>query len=122
MANMSINLVFHHGSMLPREPVTSLPRPVRLCANFHLFSATWPVTSSTSKAATLRWKRLVRSCSISEFVIATDENYGNKQVVSLTPRLYDYVLKNVREPEVRIQEHSLLVLCNYGIRPILDLF
>ncbi|KAG4947523.1 hypothetical protein JHK87_043530 [Glycine soja] len=35
-----------------------------------------------------------------EFVIASDDNYGKKQVVSLTPFLYDYVLKNVREPEI----------------------
>ncbi|KAJ4847734.1 hypothetical protein Tsubulata_006908 [Turnera subulata] len=34
------------------------------------------------------------------FVIANDEKYGNKQNISLTPRLYDYILSNVREPEI----------------------
>lgn len=34
------------------------------------------------------------------FVVADDAKYGNKQVISLTPRLYDYVIANVREPEV----------------------
>lgn len=33
-------------------------------------------------------------------VVANDDKYGNKQVISLTPRLYDYMLSNVREPEV----------------------
>ncbi|WJX72716.1 hypothetical protein P8452_56562 [Trifolium repens] len=97
MGNSSINLLFHHGSMLPHEHVTSLVRPVRVCASFHLNSATWAV-KSTSKDQ--RWKGFVRSCSVTEFVIASDEKYGNKQVVSLTPRLYDYVLENVREPEI----------------------
>ncbi|XP_028202011.1 probable caffeoyl-CoA O-methyltransferase 2 [Glycine soja] len=44
-----------------------------------------------------------------EFVIASDDNYGKKQVVSLTPFLYDYVLKNVREPEVRTEEDTILL-------------
>ncbi|CAJ2659393.1 unnamed protein product [Trifolium pratense] len=97
MGNSSINLVFHHGSMFPHEHVTSLVKPMKLCASFHLNLATWAV-KSTSKYQ--RWKGFVRRCSVSEFVIASDEKYGNKQVVSLTPRLYDYVLENVREPEI----------------------
>jgi predicted O-methyltransferase YrrM len=32
--------------------------------------------------------------------VADDDKYGNKQVISLTPRLYDYVLSNVREPKI----------------------
>lgn len=49
--------------------------------------------------------RLARNCYSSlnnnnaAFVIANDEKYGNKQNISLTPRLYDYILDNVREPE-----------------------
>lgn len=43
---------------------------------------------------------VVRCCSRDAFVVVNDNKYGNKQVVSLTPRLYDYVLSNVREPEV----------------------
>lgn len=106
MTNSSINLVFHHGSTLPHEHVTSLVRP---CARFNLNSATtWGVTS-TSKTQRLKgYNQLVKNSSISsEIVIASDEKYGNKQVVSLTPRLYDYVLENVREPEVRIEEDNL---------------
>lgn len=33
-------------------------------------------------------------------VISSDDKYGNKQVVSLTPQLYDYILANVREPQI----------------------
>ncbi|RWW00447.1 hypothetical protein GW17_00036598 [Ensete ventricosum] len=33
-------------------------------------------------------------------VVAEDDNYGRKQVVSVTPQLYDYILSNVREPPV----------------------
>lgn len=33
-------------------------------------------------------------------VISSDDKYGNKQVVSLTPQLYQYILANVREPQI----------------------
>lgn len=108
MTNSSINLVFHHESTLPHQHVTSLVRPVRHCASFNLnYETIWGV-KVTSKAQRLKvYKQLVRNSSISsEIVIASDEKYGNKQVVSLTPRLYDYVLENVREPEVRIDEDT----------------
>jgi len=125
MANSSINLVLHQGSMLPHElPVAALLGP----SSFHSFSSTWAITSGAIHVSAQRWncsatwcycfsfrkcrskwKRLVRSCSTSEFVVASDENYGNKQVVSLTPRLYEYVLNNVREPEVRTKEHTVLL-------------
>lgn len=41
-------------------------------------------------------------------MVATDKKYGNKQVVSITPRLYDYILTNVREPEVK--DYQLFIL------------
>ncbi|WCJ22561.1 Caffeoyl-CoA O-methyltransferase [Euphorbia peplus] len=33
-------------------------------------------------------------------VLANDDKYGSKEIISLTPRLYDYILSNVREPEI----------------------
>ncbi|XP_010523865.1 PREDICTED: uncharacterized protein LOC104802110 isoform X1 [Tarenaya hassleriana] len=49
-------------------------------------------------------RRITGKCSpATGFVVADDEKYGNKQVISLTPRLYDYVLSNVREPEIMRQ-------------------
>ncbi|KAL9255773.1 putative caffeoyl-CoA O-methyltransferase [Drosera capensis] len=44
--------------------------------------------------------RLAKCLSTNAFVIAADDTYGNKQVISLTPPLYDYILSNVREPEI----------------------
>nr|GEX72870.1 O-methyltransferase, family 3 [Tanacetum cinerariifolium] len=32
--------------------------------------------------------------------IASDHSYGNKEVISVTPRIYDYLLTNVREPPI----------------------
>ncbi|KAK8469334.1 hypothetical protein PHAVU_005G051900 [Phaseolus vulgaris] len=116
MANSSINLVLHQGSMLPPElPVAALLGP----SCFHSLSSTWAISNGAINVSPQRlncsatwcycfsfrkcrrkWKLLERSCSTSEFVVASDKNYGNKQVVNLTPRLYDYVLKNVREPEI----------------------
>lgn len=115
MANSSINLMLHQGSMLPHEPLVASPLgPV----TFHSFSSTLAITSGALHVSPQRWNcsaacycfrfrecrckrnRLVRSCFTSEFVIASDENYINKPVISLTPRLYEYVLKNVREPEI----------------------
>lgn len=137
MANSSINSVLHQGSMLPHEfPLASLQRP----ASFHSFSSTWAITngalhvspkrwncSASSccfrfRECRCRWKRIVRSCSTSEFVISNDENYSNKQVVSLTPRLYDYVLKNVREPEVRTEEDTILLHSLFNKKRIIFYF
>ncbi|KZV23408.1 S-adenosyl-L-methionine-dependent methyltransferase superfamily protein isoform 1 [Dorcoceras hygrometricum] len=36
----------------------------------------------------------------SDTVIATDETYGRKEVISVNPRIYDYLLANVREPQI----------------------
>ncbi|XP_010241082.1 PREDICTED: tricin synthase 1-like isoform X3 [Nelumbo nucifera] len=33
-------------------------------------------------------------------IVADDDKYGNKQVISVTPQLYKYILANVREPEI----------------------
>lgn len=51
-------------------------------------------------AFTRKVNKTIRGCATSPFVVANDEKYGNKQIISITPRLYDYILANVREPEV----------------------
>ncbi|XP_030474823.2 tricin synthase 1-like isoform X1 [Syzygium oleosum] len=38
--------------------------------------------------------------SSSPYVVLKDRSYGNKQVISITPQLYEYILSNVREPEI----------------------
>ncbi|GKU87813.1 hypothetical protein SLEP1_g2152 [Rubroshorea leprosula] len=49
-----------------------------------------------------RFNHLIRNCSSANpaVVVADDEKYGNKQVISITPRLYGYILANVREPQI----------------------
>ncbi|XP_043701138.1 probable caffeoyl-CoA O-methyltransferase At4g26220 isoform X3 [Telopea speciosissima] len=41
-----------------------------------------------------------RSCYTDTVIVAKDGKYGNKQIISVTPQLYDYMLANVREPEI----------------------
>lgn len=63
-----------------------------------------PLSSRTAESRFLKLNNLVRNCSSSSknvpFIVADDEKYGNKQVISITPRLYDYILANVREPQI----------------------
>ncbi|XP_017978172.1 PREDICTED: O-methyltransferase MdmC [Theobroma cacao] len=61
------------------------------------------LSSLTAKSRFLKLNNLTRNCSSSSnapFIVAEDEKYGNKQVISITPRLYDYILANVREPQI----------------------
>lgn len=77
-------------------------------------SATASVSTSAVKASSIRCNSrsfVIRTCSsrsnqpirsgsTDAFVVVNDAKYGNKQVISVSPRLYEYVLANVREPEV----------------------
>ncbi|XP_012437870.1 probable caffeoyl-CoA O-methyltransferase At4g26220 [Gossypium raimondii] len=63
------------------------------------------LSSHVSKSRFIKLNNLRRNCSLSSdaaapFIVADDEKYGNKQVISITPRLYDYILANAREPPV----------------------
>ncbi|XP_057968972.1 uncharacterized protein LOC131158251 [Malania oleifera] len=95
------------GSALPRSAYSvhtfrpPLPRyrPAR-CVRWserllHVFSA---ATSTKFRA----WKldQLKRRCCTDACFVTNDDKYGNKQVIVVTPRIYDYVLANVREPEI----------------------
>ncbi|PKA66304.1 Tricin synthase 1 [Apostasia shenzhenica] len=42
----------------------------------------------------------LESPAASTVVVSDDDRYGKKEVISLTPQLYEYVLANVREPMV----------------------
>lgn len=53
-----------------------------------------------TRTCSSRSNHLTTRCSANAFVVVDDERYGNKQVITVTPRLYDYILANVREPEV----------------------
>ncbi|XP_057799298.1 uncharacterized protein LOC131015081 isoform X2 [Salvia miltiorrhiza] len=47
-----------------------------------------------------RHAKPLKSVPNSDTVAAADESYGRKEVISVNPRLYDYLLANVREPKI----------------------
>lgn len=47
-----------------------------------------------------KWNNPQRRCCTEVAVAASDYKYGNKQVISVTPLIYDYLLTNVREPMI----------------------
>ncbi|KAF5460086.1 hypothetical protein F2P56_019981 [Juglans regia] len=112
----SSSLVLHRcWSLLSYQHLACPWRSPRLMLNFHPVSAiTAVVTSSTVKASSERCSsgclglrtynsksnQFLRRCSTNAFVVVNDEKYGNKQVISVTPCLYDYILANTREPEI----------------------
>ncbi|KAK7840548.1 putative caffeoyl-coa o-methyltransferase [Quercus suber] len=91
-------------------------RPPRLMLNFNSVSATTTVATSSLagkapfercssgrigiRMCSRKSKWIIKRCSTNPFVVVDDEKYGNKQVVSVTPSLYEYILGNVREPEI----------------------
>lgn len=106
----SSSLVLHRcWSMLAYRGVAFPRRSPRLMLNFHSVCATLAVKASSDRCCSRFGTRtcnskpnqLTRSRSANAFVVVEDEKYGNKQVISVTPSLYDYILANVREPEVR---------------------
>lgn len=44
--------------------------------------------------------KALKSAPNSDTVVAADNSYGRKEVISVNPRLYDYLLANVREPKI----------------------
>ncbi|KAI3468386.1 hypothetical protein Pfo_030103 [Paulownia fortunei] len=44
--------------------------------------------------------KALKSVAYADTVVATDDNYGHKEVISVNRRLYDYLLANVREPKI----------------------
>ncbi|XP_059444974.1 uncharacterized protein LOC132176709 [Corylus avellana] len=105
----SSSLVLHRcWSMLVYRGVAFPRRSPRLMLNFHSVCATLAVKASFdrcisrfgTRTCNSKPNQLTRSCSANAFVVVEDEKYGNKQVISVTPSLYDYILANVREPEI----------------------
>ncbi|XP_031251117.1 uncharacterized protein LOC116109005 isoform X1 [Pistacia vera] len=63
------------------------------------FRSSLPASCRASKFNNV-WTRNCSVSSANPFIVADNEKYGNKQIISITPRLYDYILQNVREPKV----------------------
>ncbi|KAH9731122.1 S-adenosyl-L-methionine-dependent methyltransferases superfamily protein [Citrus sinensis] len=64
-------------------------------AKFHSFPLSERLRLRPCKFKTKN--QFTTNCCVSS---AHDEKYSNKQVISVTPPLYDYILRNVREPEI----------------------
>lgn len=78
------------------KPVLATTLPV----SGYVFPQQLSLSSMTTRRNCIIRLHVVRCCSTNTFVVANEDKYVNKKVISLTPRLYDYVLSNVREPEV----------------------
>ncbi|KAL3537656.1 hypothetical protein ACH5RR_001022 [Cinchona calisaya] len=55
--------------------------------------------SSVAKASSFPLSSFESSKS-DAVIVTADKKYGSKQVISVTPRLYEYILTNVREPQI----------------------
>ncbi|XP_024993309.1 uncharacterized protein LOC112527110 [Cynara cardunculus var. scolymus] len=86
--------VIHCGWMFPQ--LTSFV-PGRLCTSYAAIAR--PNCHSFGRRKSYL---LTTNCfsDVAAVTIASDHNYGNKQVISITPRVYDYLLTNVREPSI----------------------
>ncbi|ONI12146.1 hypothetical protein PRUPE_4G148100 [Prunus persica] len=111
----SSSLGLHHWSVLASQRAILPQNSAKPLQKFHSLPTTVTVACiATSRASSVRChlgcfgftafnrklRKSVRGCATNPFVVANDEKYGNKQVISITPQVYDYILANVREPEV----------------------
>ncbi|VVA31928.1 Hypothetical predicted protein [Prunus dulcis] len=111
----SSSLGLHHWSVLASQRAILPQNSAKPLQKFHSLPTTVTVACiATSRASSVRchlgcfgftafnrkFRKSVRGCATNPFVVANDEKYGNKQVISITPQVYDYILANVREPEV----------------------
>ncbi|KAL6556558.1 hypothetical protein OROGR_005846 [Orobanche gracilis] len=44
--------------------------------------------------------KVLKSIANTDTIVASDDSYGRKKVISLNHRLYDYLVANVREPQI----------------------
>ena len=97
----STSLGVHRWPILACQRVTLPQRYVQLRREFN--SLSWERCHRGDigfRGCSIKLKTIISSCAANAFVVADDKSYGNKQIISVTPRLYDYILDNVREPEV----------------------
>ncbi|GFQ06177.1 probable caffeoyl-coa o-methyltransferase 2 [Phtheirospermum japonicum] len=66
----------------------------------HLLPVSQPATGLILSRPICCKPNVLKSVANTDTVVATDDNYGHKEVISVNPRLYDYLLANVREPEI----------------------
>lgn len=97
----STSLGLHRWPILAYQRVNLPQRSTQLLPKFYSLSSERCRRGGVGfRACSSKLKKSIRGCATNAFVVADDEKYGNKQNISITPRLYDYILANVREPEV----------------------
>ncbi|KAF6171020.1 hypothetical protein GIB67_005145 [Kingdonia uniflora] len=87
--NMSSNLLLFRSAIRPLISSIKLQHisiPTRVRASSHHLGRCVSSNAAAAAAAAV--------------IVSKDESYGNKQIISLTPQLYNYLLANVREPEI----------------------
>ncbi|KAI3888540.1 hypothetical protein MKX03_001303 [Papaver bracteatum] len=79
----------------------SLNSPFLKHKKFYLSAAT-PIRKSITdiQIRASQSHTLTRNYCADYVVVPEDKSYGNKQIISVTSQLYDYILSNVREPEI----------------------
>ncbi|KAJ9540201.1 hypothetical protein OSB04_026707 [Centaurea solstitialis] len=87
--------VIHGGWVFPQ---LSSFVPGRLCTRYAAIATANARRSFGRRKSYLFTTNCVNN--VAAVTVASDHNYGNKQVISITPRVYDYLLSNVREPSV----------------------
>ncbi|XP_073313370.1 uncharacterized protein [Primulina huaijiensis] len=88
---MSTSLGMVLGMGNPRLELAPMGQLLPIIQTTSVFVGSHPITSG---------KRPLKSVANSDTVIATDETYGRKEVISINSRVYDYLLANVREPQI----------------------
>lgn len=89
-----------HSCCSIKQPIMAVSLPWSRYLSFGQLPLSLATESLITKLSPYKSVHLIRCCSTSAFIVMDDSKYGNKQIVSLTPWLYDYILSNVREPEV----------------------
>ncbi|KAK1305129.1 Tricin synthase 1 [Acorus calamus] len=74
-----------------------LSRPLLLR---HLPSLYFPLSNHRFRPRRLSSSAAVRPPATPEPAVSADDRYGKKQIISVTPQIYDYILSNVREPPI----------------------
>eukprot|EP01018_Ginkgo_biloba_P011779 Gb_39291 [translate_table: standard] len=81
---------FHSTSLPPKNfPFFTASKSAR--RRFHRQKCT---------AVTWRWQCCSEHKVSNKVAVATDDKYANKQVITVTPQLYDYILGHIREPQI----------------------
>ncbi|XP_050387225.1 uncharacterized protein LOC126803462 [Argentina anserina] len=107
----STSVGFYRWPMLARQRVTLPQISVQPRLKFDFISSGKFHSGGIGyRGRKIKLKTIISVCATNAFVVADDKTYRNKQIISITPQLYDYILESVREPEVTQLELLIFVL------------